>query len=293
MKKINKLTNAHLKMKDAYREACLMFCESPKTEPSTFFAFFKTFIANWKVSEDESNINPCILSLFFQKAISENHSRKRRKMAPAEALLKKQSQQEVLKDIASQAAELVALRKDPKAPVSTEAVDASEKRKAAERMMREARADMSEEESKEDEKEEEKEKTATEPKSLKDRVPWLAGNIKSNLSRGRVDRKRRVGVTERPPEMETNEEEEGGGDIIPPPPEFLDQNGYTETAPGRGALPMRDNSTTDSKRSTRNLNKSSTRNQHQSNTSSAAGSSKTLPKGVQLDDDYYTQMMDT
>ena len=216
-------------------------------------------------------------------------------MAPAEALLKKQSQQEVLKDIASQAAELVALRKDPKAAVSTETVDASEKRKAAERMMREARTDMSEEESKEEEKGEEKEveKTATEPKSLKDRVPWLAGNIKSNLSRGRVDRKRRVGVTERPPEMETNEEEEGGGDIIPPPPEFLDQNGYTETAPGRGALPVRDNSTTDSKRSTRNLNKSSARNQHQSNTSSAAGSSKTLPKGVQLDDDYYTQMMDT
>ena len=216
-------------------------------------------------------------------------------MAPAEALLKKQSQQEVLKDIASQAAELVALRKDPKAAVSTETVDASEKRKAAERMMREARADMSEElqeESKEDEKEEEKEETATEPKSLKDRVPWLAGNIKSNLSRGRVDRKRRFGVTERPPEMETNEEE-GGGDIIPPPPEFLDQNGYTVTTPGRGALPVRDNSTTDSKRSTRNLNKSSARNQHQSNTSSAAGSSKTLRKGVQLDDDYYTQMMDT
>ena len=124
-------------------------------------------------------------------------------------------------------------------------------------------------------------------------MPWLAGNIKSNLSRGRVDRKRRVGVTERPPEMVTNEEEEGGGDIIPPPPEFLDQNGYTETAPRRGALPVRDNSTTDSKRSTRNLNKSSARNQHQSNTSSTAGSSKTLPKGVQLDDDYYTQMMDT
>ena len=67
MKKINKLTNDHLKMKDAYREACLMFCESPKTEPSTFFAFFKTFIANWKVSEDESIINPCTLSLFTRK----------------------------------------------------------------------------------------------------------------------------------------------------------------------------------------------------------------------------------
>ena len=218
-------------------------------------------------------------------------------MAPAEALLKKQSQQEVLKDIASQAAELVASRKDPKASVSSEkaAVDASEKRKAAERMMREARADAPEElqeELKEEEKEEEKEETATEPKSLKDRVPWLAGNIKSNLSRGRVDRKRRVGVTERPPEMETTEEE-GEGDIIPPPPEFLDQNSYTETTPAHGSVPVRDRSTTDSNRPTRNLNKSSNRNQHQSNKSPAAGSSKTLPKGVQLDDDYYAQMMDT
>ena len=32
--------------------------------------------------------------------------------------------------------------------------------------------------------------------------------MKSNLSRGKVDRKRRVGVTERPPEMVNNEEEE-------------------------------------------------------------------------------------
>ena len=87
-----------------------------------------------------------LIYFHFQKAISENHSRKRRKMAPAEALLKKQGQQEVLKDIAAQAAELVALKKDH-AVISTEraATDASEKRKAAEKMMREARADVSEE----------------------------------------------------------------------------------------------------------------------------------------------------
>ena len=138
-------------------------------------------------------------------------------MVPAEALLKKQGQQEVLKDIAAQAAELVALKKDH-AVISTEraATDASEKRKAAEKMMKEARAEVSEEpqEESKEEKEKEEEVAVTQPKSLKDRVPWLAaGNMKSNLSRGKVDRKRRVGVTERPPEMENNEEE--GGDIIP------------------------------------------------------------------------------
>ena len=88
-------------------------------------------------------------------------------MAPAEALLKKQGQQEVLKDIAAQAAELVALKKDH-AVISTEraATDASEKRKAAEKMMREARAEP-QEESKE-EKEKEEEVAVTQPKSLKE-----------------------------------------------------------------------------------------------------------------------------
>ena len=213
-------------------------------------------------------------------------------MAPAEALLKKQGQQEVLKDIAAQAAELVALKKDH-AVISTEraATDASEKRKAAEKMMREARAEVSEEPQEESKKEKEKEEVAvTQPKSLKDRVPWLAaGNMKSNLSRGKVDRKRRVGVTERPPEMENNEEE--GGDIIPPPPEFLPaddhQNGYTEVSASRDhtpALPANRDHSTDSRRSTRNPTTRSV---------NPASSSKSRPKGVQLDDDYYTQMMDT
>ena len=213
-------------------------------------------------------------------------------MAPAEALLKKQGQQEVLKDIAAQAAELVALKKDH-AVISTEraATDASEKRKAAEKMMREARADVSEEPQEESKVEKEKEEVAvTQPKSLKDRVPWLAaGNMKSNLSRGKVDRKRRVGVTERPPEMENNEEE--GGDIIPPPPEFLladdHQNGYTEVSASRDhtpALPANRDHSTDSRRSTRNPTTRSV---------NPASSSKSRPKGVQLDDDYYTQMMDT
>ena len=214
-------------------------------------------------------------------------------MAPAEALLKKQGQQEVLKDIAAQAAELVALKKDH-AVISTEraATDASEKRKAAEKMMREARADVSEEpqEESKEEKEKEEEVAVTQPKSLKDRVPWLAaGNMKSNLSRGKVDRKRRIGVTERPPEMENNEEE--GGDIIPPPPEFLPaddhQNGYTEVSASRDhtpALPANRDHSTDSRRSTRNPTTRSV---------NPASSSKSRPKGVQLDDDYYTQMMDT
>ena len=213
-------------------------------------------------------------------------------MAPAEALLKKQGQQEVLKDIAAQAAELVALKKDH-AVISTEraATDASEKRKAAEKMMREARADVSEEPQEESKVEKEKEEVAvTQPKSLKDRVLWLAaGNMKSNLSRGKVDRKRRVGVTERPPEMENNEEE--GGDIIPPPPEFLPaddhQNGYTEVSASRDhtpALPANRDHSTDSRRSTRNPTTRSV---------NPASSSKARPKGVQLDDDYYTQMMDT
>ena len=215
-------------------------------------------------------------------------------MAPAEALLKKQGQQEVLKDIAAQAAELVALKKDH-AVISTEraATDASEKRKAAEKMMREARAEVSEEpqEESKEEKEKEEEVAVTQPKSLKDRVPWLAaGNMKSNLSRGKVDRKRRVGVTERPPEMENNEEE--GGDIIPPPPEFLpaddhQKNGYTEVSASRDhtpALPANRDHSTDSRRSTRNPTTRSV---------NPASSSKARPKGVQLDDDYYTQMMDT
>ena len=210
-------------------------------------------------------------------------------MAPAEAFLKKQGQQEVLKDIAAQAAELVALKKDH-AVISTEraATDASEKRKAAEKTMKEARAEVSEEP--QEESKEEEEVAVTQPKSLKDRVPWLAaGNMKSNLSRGKVDRKRRVGVTERPPEMENNEEE--GGDIIPPPPEFLPaddhQNGYTEVSASRDhtpALPANRDHSTDSRRSTRNPTTRSV---------NPASSSKARPKGVQLDDDYYTQMMDT
>ena len=131
----------------------------------------------------------------------------------------------------------------------------------------------------------------TQPKSLKDRVLWLAaGNMKSNLSRGKVDRKRRVGVTERPPEMENNEEE--GGDIIPPPPEFLPaddhQNGLTQKYQHHVTtlLPCLLIETTQQTAGDPPATLPLV-------SVNPASSSKSRPKGVQLDDDYYTQMMDT
>ena len=49
-KKVKHLEESFTKMEDAYREACLMFCESPKnTDPADFFGLFKNFVTEWKV----------------------------------------------------------------------------------------------------------------------------------------------------------------------------------------------------------------------------------------------------
>ena len=49
-KKVQHLDQSFAKMEDAYREACLMFSESPKaTDPADFFGLFRKFITEWKV----------------------------------------------------------------------------------------------------------------------------------------------------------------------------------------------------------------------------------------------------
>ena len=49
-KKVEHLGELFDKMEDAYREACLMFNESPKTtDPTDFFGIFRGFIFEWKV----------------------------------------------------------------------------------------------------------------------------------------------------------------------------------------------------------------------------------------------------
>lgn len=231
-------------------------------------------------------------------------------MAPAEALLKKQSQQEVLKNIAVQAAQLVATRKDYIAIPEEDRVtaDVSEKRKTAERLSRKAlNADASDQEGlgKEGETEEknlkaeiEEEELATYPKSLKDRVPWLAANMKSNPP----EKKRRVGIVEKPVLEDLEEKRELDIEIIPPPPQFLSshiQNGSTEPPSQHSALPKLPKK--DYPASTAAENKTSTRiptfplQNYPSNKLASSqhhsSASKTQPKGVQMDDDYYTQMM--
>ena len=49
-KKVQHLGESFAKMEDAYREACLMFSESPKNvDPTDFFRLFQNFIKEWKV----------------------------------------------------------------------------------------------------------------------------------------------------------------------------------------------------------------------------------------------------
>lgn len=59
-KKVQHLGESFAKMEDAYREACLMFSESPKNiDPTDFFCLFQNFIKEWKVSCRSKGINVC------------------------------------------------------------------------------------------------------------------------------------------------------------------------------------------------------------------------------------------
>lgn len=51
-----------------------------------------------------------MFSFLVQTAIKENHSKKRKKMAPVENLLKKQNPEEIMKNLASEAASIAASR---------------------------------------------------------------------------------------------------------------------------------------------------------------------------------------
>ena len=81
----------------------------------------------------------------------------------------------------------------------------SEKRRAAERRLTIEETEMHEPAVKElekkrtrEEEEDEEDLNTAHPKSLKDRVPWLAGNMRSNLDRKQKEKKtRRAGVAKK------------------------------------------------------------------------------------------------
>ena len=57
-KKVQHLGESFAKMEDAYREACLMFSESPKNiDPTDFFCLFQNFIKAWKVVADQRSMS--------------------------------------------------------------------------------------------------------------------------------------------------------------------------------------------------------------------------------------------
>ena len=249
-------------------------------------------------------------------------------MAPAEVLLKKQDQQGMMKDLATEAAEIAAARskhiRRETEKLSTTSMDVSRKRSVAEKKLRgtegtevhEPENELEEKGTREEAKEEMEEEMdeddmdADNPKSLKDRVPWLASNMRDNLDRRQKSKKtRRVAVITKTSIPEEQDEEET--DTIPPPPEFLPthlQNGDLQSnfpelpprdypATPTPNLPPRDYPTSSETRPVTTQPLKLPPRDYPASRSAAsshhASSSKSNPKGVQLDDDYYNQMMMT
>lgn len=157
-------------------------------------------------------------------------------MAPAEALLKKQDQQETMKDIALEAVALAAQRSADgglrKEKFSVVSLDVTAKRQEAERKMKQESLEQEQTDlikkqliTNEGDKEEQwgEEEVDSTSNSLKERVPWLANNMKM---RGRQhkegkENKRRVGTIDQSALESLQEEGPQNELIIPPPTEFL------------------------------------------------------------------------